>query len=143
MPPSSLRLLPSTSNPAGAIRHRLQSKGIKIPVHARGAYKKISLNSTQFQLYAWVWLPSMFDRTTWMLLVVLECLDSGDRPHNVCLRIQDRDQILVEQFHSDTANEHYLFAQILGDRYDQFQVTVEINDQCISLPSFYFEPDTP
>jgi hypothetical protein len=140
MPPLAATAMRSQSNgdPLSKILPTLTQQGIVIPASAQSAYQDLSNpNNPSLRLYAVVGAASA---TEWSLLLVLGQIDGEALPATLKLSIGDGQTTLVEQQVEVARSQAYLYAQVIGDLAEGFQVTVTWPDgKCEQLPEFVFQ----
>lgn len=115
---------------------QLTDEGLEIPDTTCAAYRYIHFEGISMRLYAIAWiLPS----NEWTLLVILSGQPDGILPYGVSLQIRD-DQQLLEAPILNQPNQTYLYAQVIGEPTERFNVTVQLpNGSAMILPPFTFE----
>ena len=123
------------------VRADLEAKGIPVPPEARGTYQDIQWDNLDLRLHMLVWTPAQIDDTEWALLLVLGAQPDARPPFGVKLEVKDTTQVLVEEVLEESSNNSYLYAQVIGDWNEQFQITISLNQEVITTLLYSFEPD--
>lgn len=130
----------SVRSPLEDVAHaiaQLTENGLEIPATTRAAYRDIQWEGTAMRLYAIAWiLPS----NEWTLLVILSGQPNGVLQPGISLQIRDEQTILESPVLTEP-NQAYLYAQVIGEPTERFEVTVQLpNGSAIIFPPFIFEP---
>ena len=124
----------------------LERDGLRVPTHARGAYRTLQWAEHSLRLYAVTWPNLSPDNVPeWTLLLVLGPQPGYGLPPVTRLQVRDESQLLAEQTSSPTAEETYLYARVVGTWDEKFWVTIDcpsLPDSAIHLPPFKFQPGT-
>lgn len=121
----------------------LAQQGIVVPAQARGAYQDLRSPITAARLYLLVWPlhPASAD-AEWTLLVVLGAQSGTDLPAGVKFQVWSQEQRLVEQSVDPETPANWLYAQVVGSRDEQFQITVDLtHGVVVTLPPLAFSPE--
>ena len=146
----SMMLMPSTTpafrNLRGleGVRADLDAMGIEIPLEARGTYHDLQWEDLDLRLHTLVWTMPASDptrNTEWVLLLVLGAQPDARPPFGVKLEVMDTTQVLVEEVLEERSNNSYLYAQVIGDWNEQFQITISRNQAIITTLLYAFSPN--
>ena len=118
-----------------SIRSSLEQRRVQIPATARGAYRTLRSTNGSVRLYAVTW---MLSASEWTLLIALGAEPETPMPRPLTLEVRDEAQCLFEQTLEETEHS-ILYAQVIGDRSEQFQVLVSINQDHFEIPKFGFD----
>lgn len=145
-PRASAPAMLSTRTPVeqyDAVVSELLERGIDIPTHARGAYRDLAWEHTTLRLYGATWeLQTSGHAPEWTLLLILGAPLGAQPPLGIRMIVRDDQQTLVDQTLTEQSPNSYLFAQVVGERHEQFWVTVDMNNGAVvTLPPFRFAPD--
>jgi hypothetical protein len=123
-----------------SVRDELESRGVRIPAEARGAYRDLHIGNADLRLYAIAWtLPLTHNISGWTLLIILGAQPDVHLPPGIKLLVRDETQPLVEQVLDDEIQDAYLYAQVGGTWHEKFWVTLGFTDNsAITLPPFTF-----
>lgn len=120
------------------VRSSLTQQGVLIPVSARGAYRTLRSPQGSLRLHAVTW---MLDRTEWTLLIAIGAEPGEPMPSEVRLEVRDDTQVLFDETLNET-ERRILYAQVIGNWSEQFQVTIAIDDERFEMPKFGFDLDS-
>ena len=124
----------------------LERDGLRIPTHARGAYRTLQWEDYSLRLYAVTWPHLSSDNVPeWTLLLVLGPQPGCILPPATRLLVRDESQLLVEQTSSALGEETYLYARVVGNWDEKFWVTIDCQSMPgtdLHLPPFKFQPGT-
>jgi len=147
--PSAVSALRSLRGLEG-IRADLATGGIQIPPEARGTYQDLQWENRDLRLYSFVWTipvspPRSVSRsaqgTEWVLLLILGAQPDARPPFGVKLEVRDTAQVLVEEILEECSNNSYLYAQVMGDWNEKFQVTISLDQLTVTTAIYEFEPE--
>lgn len=149
----SLMLMPNTMSAfrsargLDGVRADLAAGGIEIPTAARGTYQDLQWGNLDLRLYTIIWTipaaaPTRPGDEEWVLLLVLGAQPNARPPFGVKLEVRDQTQVLVEEVLDERRNNSYLYAQVIGEWNEQFQITLSLNQAIITTLIYEFEPET-
>ncbi len=122
------------------IRSSLKQQGVQIPATARGAYRTLRSIQGSLRLYAVTWM--LPEQSEWTLLIAIGAEPDASIPSPLRLEVRDDAQLLFERTLNETEHS-ILYAQVIGDWSEQFQVTIAIADHVFDIPKFSFDLDRP
>ncbi len=109
-----------------------RDRGVEFPAATSAAYRDLQLECVAFRLYALTW--PLLETNEWSLLLILGAQPGTQLPAGMTLRVEDETQVLIE---AHLNHEPYLYAQVIGDRHEQFRVSIELpNGAALTLPPF-------
>ncbi|MBD2328698.1 DUF1822 family protein [Alkalinema sp. FACHB-956] len=123
-----------------AILMSLMRKGIAIPLEKATAYQDVQLGDLALRLYAVIApvTPSPESGVAeWSLLVILRQQDRADLPRGLGLQIADASAVLIDR-QTETTQSDFLYGSVTGELDEQFTVTLQYQNQTITLPNFAF-----
>lgn len=122
----------------------LQQTGMAIAPEARGAYRDLRWGNTALRLYAATWSLPIEEQDPnqppeWTLLLVLGPQPDSVLPVGAGIQVQDDTQVLMERTLTETDQDAYLYARVIGSVDEQFWVTIRLpNGTAATLPPFTF-----
>jgi hypothetical protein len=124
------------SDPLTTILPTLTQQGIVLPEDAQAAYQELNVTSPALRLYAIVGTVSPME---WSLLIVIGQVNGETLPATLKLNISDGQTDLVQQQVEVARSQTYLYAQVIGDRSERFQVSLTWPDGVHhTLPEFVY-----
>ncbi|MBD3884702.1 DUF1822 family protein [Phormidium tenue FACHB-886] len=126
------------------IRADLAAGGIQIPPEAQGTYQDLQWENLDLRLHTFVWtIPASASDSAaeWVLLIVLGAQPNARPPFGIKLEVRDTAQILVEETLEERSNNSYLYAQVIDQWNEQFQITISLNQAIISSLIYEFNPE--
>ncbi|BAZ07318.1 DUF1822 family protein [Calothrix sp. NIES-3974] len=138
--PAPMRSLRLINDNFDQIRSSLETEGVHIPAHARGAFRDLECESGCIRFYAITWIISETDENPeWLLLVALGGQPGTPMPKTLQLEIKDENQSLFNESLFDTSRG-VLFAQVIGNIGENFWVKVTADQQfTFDIPPFGLE----
>ncbi|MEB3293611.1 MAG: DUF1822 family protein [Synechococcales bacterium] len=127
----------------------LRSQGVQLPADARGGYQNLEVGGAALRVYAMAGTVSV-NPAEWSLLIILGG-QSGSLPDGITLRIKAgtgtspellTNPLLVEQRFDAASQNAYLYADVIGNWDETFQVEIVLaNGIEQTLPIFVYEVD--
>jgi hypothetical protein len=135
-PQTAMRSRSTANDPLTAILPTLTQQGIVLPEDAQAAYQELTVSTPALRLYAIVGTVSP---TEWSLLIVIGQVDGETLPATLKLNISDGQTDLVQQQVEVARSQTYLYAQVIGERSERFQVSLTWPDGVNhTLPEFAY-----
>ncbi|MGI0494683.1 DUF1822 family protein [Alkalinema pantanalense CENA528] len=123
-----------------AILMSLMRKGISIPLEKATAYQDLQFGDLALRLYAVIapaTTPTDSNIAEWSLLIILRQQDRTDLPRGLGLQIADANAILIDR-QTETTQSDFLYGSVMGELDEQFIVTLQYQNQTLTLPPFAF-----
>ena len=134
--------LPEDSNYYRLIRE-LRDRHIPIPATVRPAYQDFAIAKQNVRLYALSWSLELPEEqiAEWILVLIVGPTPGIAFPKDIGLIVEDQNQILLDTQLDDPERDQYLFAEVIGEFDEVFQVKLQLSDQVLPVvPAFTFQP---
>jgi hypothetical protein len=137
---AAMRSIRSPVQEIAGVVTQLKSKGISIPIAARGAYQDLLLGDSRLRLYAVTWSAMPVGSVSqWFLLLVLAPEFGCRLLEETTMQISDDTKVLTQSTLPPHASDDYIYAAVSGSWSETFSVTLSlVNGISLTLPPFAF-----